>query len=160
MNPTLLTTVPALILLLPLAAAVVLICIGLVLGGRTAFVLFPAQDTNLLRARVQFPDGSPIGVSQAAVLRLEKAAAALNDDPELTPAAQGDLVRQIYSAVGEWSEFLPRKGSALCETSIELMPAKVRRVDVSRIIERWRREIGKNRRGRPFGGVTTSLMNA
>ena len=123
------------------SAAMLLLCVGLVLGGRTPLVLFPAMDTNMVRARLRFPDGTPISVSQAAVVLMEQAALALNNDPELKPAAEGNLVQQIYSDVGEWPDYVPMRGSALCETSIELMPAEKRRVDVTKIIEHWRKAI-------------------
>ncbi|MBI4716902.1 MAG: efflux RND transporter permease subunit [Planctomycetes bacterium] len=124
------------------SAALIFLCIGLVWGGRTPFVLFPQVDRNTLKARVRFPEGTPVEVSQAAVQRLEAAAGALNDDVALKPAQPGVLVQHIYSTVGEWADFVPKRGSGLCETSIELMPAEQRRVDCARVIEAWRRNVG------------------
>lgn len=123
--------------------ACVLITAGLVLGGRTAFVLFPKMDANSVRARVRFPEGTPADVSAAAVARMEKAARALNDDPELKTADGGDLVQNIYSVVGEWIDYVSKRGSALCEVTLELMPAEKRRVDMSIVEERWRQGIGE-----------------
>jgi len=122
--------------------AMLLLAAGLVWGGRTPFVLFPKLDVNTLRVRVRFPDGTPAEVGLAAVERIERAGLSLNDDPELTPAAPGALVRQVVSTVGEWTDFLTRRGSSLCETTIELMPAEDRRIDCAQIIERWRLAIG------------------
>lgn len=124
------------------SAASIMICIGLVLGGRTPFVLFPKLDCNTVRARVRFSEGTPIGTAEAAVRQLEAAAAALNLDAALRPAQPGPLVRHIHSAVGAWVDYLPRPGSGLCETTLELMPAEDRRIDVTRILERWRDLIG------------------
>jgi len=124
------------------ALAAFSICVGLVLGGRAPFVLFPAVDSNLVRARVQFPDGTPIDVSQAAVDRIEAAARGLNERPDLKPKSPGNLVAQIYSDVGEWPDYVPKRSSSLCETSIELMRAEERRVDVAKVIEAWREGIG------------------
>ncbi|MHC4695744.1 MAG: efflux RND transporter permease subunit [Planctomycetota bacterium] len=121
---------------------VVLVCAGLVFGGRTPFVLFPKIDTNSVRARLRFPEGTPIEVTQAAVTRMERAAFALNEDPQLKPATDGELVQHVYGVVGEWPDFATRRGSSLCEASIELMPAELRRLDVAKIIEHWRRGIG------------------
>ena len=125
------------------SGACVLITVGLVLGGRTAFVLFPKMDANSVRARVRFPEGMPADVSAAAVARIEQAAKALNDDPELKTAEDGDLVQNIYAVVGEWPDYVPKRGSALCEVSLELMPAEKRRVDMSIVEEHWRRGIGE-----------------
>ena len=124
------------------SVAVVLICAGLVVGGRAPFVLWPKIDTNQLRVRVQFPEGTPVAVSKAAVARIEQAARALNDDPELKPATAGDLVQRIYAVVGEWPGFLAKRSSSRCEVSLELMPAELRRLDVAKVIEHWQRGIG------------------
>lgn len=123
--------------------ACVLITAGLVIGGRTAFVLFPKMDANSLRARVRFPEGVPVDVSAAAVARIEQAANALNHDPALETAKAGDLVQNIYSVVGEWPDYLTERGSSLSEVSLELMPAELRRVDMSVVEEHWRRGIGE-----------------
>ncbi|MCH9000943.1 MAG: efflux RND transporter permease subunit, partial [Planctomycetes bacterium] len=85
----------------------------------------------------------PADVSAAAVTRIEQAAKALNHDPALETAEDGDLVRNIYSVVGEWPDYLPERGSSLCEVSLELMPAERRRVDMSIVEEHWRRGIGE-----------------
>ncbi|MFQ5589885.1 MAG: efflux RND transporter permease subunit [Phycisphaerae bacterium] len=129
-------------IVLSASMAAVLVCAGLVLGGRTPFILFPKIDSNAVRARVRFPEGTPVAVTQAAVARMEQAAFALNDDPELKPKAEGKLVTQVYGVVGEWADFVPKRGSSLGEVSIELMPAEDRRVDVAKIIERWRDGVG------------------
>ena len=71
------------------ALAVFLICTGLVLGGRVPFVMFPKTDSNVVRAAVRFPEGTPVAVTQAAVDRMERAANSLNDDLHLTPTAPG-----------------------------------------------------------------------
>lgn len=123
-------------------AGFVLVCLGVVLGGRTPFVLFPKLDANTLRARVRFPEGTPVDLAQAAVDRIEQAARDLNDDPTLAPAAEGKLVQHIYSTVGEWSDFVSKRGSGLGQTTIELMPAEERRRDCNVIIAHWREAIG------------------
>ncbi len=131
------------VIVLGVAVAMVLVSVGLVFGGRAPFVLFPKIDANRLRVRVQFPHGTPTDVSAAAVARIERAILALNDEPALKPAAEGDLVENVYAVVGEWSQFVPKRGSALCEVFVELMPAEKRKVDVAQVIEHWRRRIGE-----------------
>jgi len=122
--------------------AAFLISLGMVQSGRTPFVLFPGIDTNMVRARLQFPEGTPIEVTRAVVDRMEEAAIALNSNPALKPATAGKLVQQIYSDIGEWPDYVPKRASSLCETSIELMPAELRRVDAAKVIEHWRKGIG------------------
>lgn len=125
------------------AVALLCLCAGLVFGGRTPFVLFPAVDGNSLRARVRLPEGVPAAAGRAVVERLERAALALNDDAALRPHEEGKLVRNLYSLMGEWSEFVPLRGSGLVEVNIELMPAEQRRVDSADIIEHWRAAVGE-----------------
>ena len=47
---------------------------GVVLGGRIAFVLLPREDGNMVRARVQFAEGTPAEVTAEAIARIEAAA--------------------------------------------------------------------------------------
>jgi multidrug efflux pump subunit AcrB len=115
-----------------------LACTGLVLGGHVPFVMFPKEDSNVVRASVRFPEGTPVAVTQAAVEQMERAAYALNADPHLTPAAPGELVRQVHAVVGEWAGFVPERSSALGEVTLELMPAEMRSVEVAAVIDRWR----------------------
>ena len=128
--------------LLATSVALFLICAGLVSGGRVPLVMFPKTDSNLLRARVRFPEGTPVAVTESAAERMEQAAYALNHDPDLAPATAGDLVRHVHAVVGEWTGFVPERGSALAEISIELMPAEMRRIDIEDVIDRWRDGIG------------------
>jgi multidrug efflux pump subunit AcrB len=128
---------------LAIAACVLLVTAGLFYGGRTPLVLLPKEDANILRTRVRFPEGTPASTSEKTIERLEAAALKLNEDLLLEPAAEGDLVRQVYSIAGEFADFMPVHGSNLCEVRIDLMPAELRRVEAQRIIERWRHHIGK-----------------
>ena len=115
---------------------------GLVFGGRTPLILLPAEDGNILRARVRFPEGTPLSITNKTVDRLTAAAWSLNDDPDLRPEAEGDLVRQVYALTGEFHDFLSFRGNNLCEVRIELMPAERRGIPDEEIIDRWRQEVG------------------
>ena len=125
------------------AAGLMLITAGLVAGGRTPFILLPKEDGNILRARVRFPEGTPVAVTEQTIDRIERAALALDTDPTLVPATPGNLVRQIYSITGEFADFMSVRGNNLCEVRVELMPASDRRISDEIIIERWREHIGK-----------------
>jgi len=125
-----------------LAVACLLFVFGLVAGERTGFVFYPKEDGRILRARVRYPEGTPLSVSEETLRRIEQAALALNNDPELVPARPGTLVQQVYSVAGEFADFLPVRGSNLCEVRIELMPAEDRRINEEMIIDSWRNNIG------------------
>ncbi|MGD2111486.1 MAG: efflux RND transporter permease subunit, partial [Phycisphaerae bacterium] len=124
------------------AAGALLAVVGLVAGGRTPLVLMPREDGNLLRARVRFPEGTPVTTTLKTIDRLEACARGLEDDEALRPASEGTLVRQIYSLIGEFADFTPQRGNNLCEVRVELMPAEQRRIPVDEIVERWRQSIG------------------
>lgn len=124
------------------AGGMFLLIVGLVAGGRAPFVLLPRENVNVLRTRIRFPEGTPATVTERAIGRVEQAALKLNDDPQLVPAAKGDLVRQRYSILGEFADFMSIRGNNLCEVRIELMPAEDRRLPDEVIIDRWREHIG------------------
>ncbi|RME39554.1 MAG: efflux RND transporter permease subunit, partial [Planctomycetota bacterium] len=128
---------------LSVTGGLLLLAGGMVFGGRTPFTLFPKEDGNILRARIRFPEGTPVSVTQRTIDRVEAAARALNDDPTLVPASPGKLVRQIYSITGEFADFMSVRGNHLCEVRVELMPADKRRLSDERIIARWRERIGE-----------------
>ena len=127
---------------LSVATACLAVTVGLVLGGRTAFVLFPKGESNLLRARVQFPEGTSTSVTEAAMRQLERAALALNDDAGLVAGDRQPPVQQISSVIGEWPGFWTQTGSHLCEVMVELTPAETRRTTGAAILDAWRRSVG------------------
>ncbi len=125
-----------------ITVALLLATAGAWYGGRAPFVLLPKEDGGILRARVRYPEGTPASATQRTIERIERAAWALNDDPMVKPIAPGALVRQVYSIAGEFADFLPVRGSNLCEVRIELMPSGERRMGDDPIMETWRRHIG------------------
>lgn len=127
---------------LAVAAAALMLAVGVVVGGRTAFVLFPKGDSSLLRARVRFPEGTAVAVTEAAVRQLEQAALSVNDSPDLHRHGDGDPVRHVSSVIGEWPGFWVQTGSNLCEVMVELSPAETRRVTGAEILDAWRQQVG------------------
>ncbi len=125
-----------------LALVCIILTAGWILGGHTPLVLLPKEDGNALKARVRFPEGTPLPLVRETVERLETAAATLNSDPTLEPAEPGNLVRQCFSLMGEWSGPIVQTSDALAEVQIELMNTEARRVDSERIIARWRELTG------------------
>ena len=127
---------------LSIALACGLLVTGLVAGGRVPFTLFPEIDTDVLRARVRFPQGVPVARTKAAVRQLEAAAERLNRDPALRHKTSGDLVCKRSSVIGEWSGWVRHHGSHLCEVIIELKPAEQRRLDGQVILAAWEQQTG------------------
>jgi multidrug efflux pump subunit AcrB len=125
------------------SAAGVLLVAGLVRGGHTPFVLLPREDSTILKARVRFAEGTPASVTQQTIERIEAAAYALNEDADVKPTQPGALVQHVYAMLGEFGGIPPERGNQLCEVRIELMPLSERGVPASRVMDRWREEIGE-----------------
>ncbi|MCP4589759.1 MAG: efflux RND transporter permease subunit [bacterium] len=124
------------------AAGCTILVGGLIGSGRLPFTLFPEIDGDLLRARVRFPQGVPLERTEAAVRQLEDAAEGLNDSSVLRHLGTGELVRRKHAVVGEWSGWVHRRGSHLCEVTLELMPAEERRLDSQAILTAWEAQTG------------------
>jgi len=139
--------------------AMLLVCAGLVLGGRVPFVMFPKADSNVAQARVQFPEGTPIAVTQAAVDRMEQAAYALNADPNLKPAGPGKLVQHVHAIVGELAGFVPERSSALGEVSVELMPRRTAACRYRQGHSSLERRHWNHARRRDIGGDATGIRS-
>ncbi|MGB0717023.1 MAG: efflux RND transporter permease subunit, partial [Phycisphaerae bacterium] len=118
------------------ALSIFLVCTGAIWGNHVPIVMFPSRDANIIRARVQFPDGTPLAVTGAAVAQMEAAAGAIRNDDSM------ELVRHVQAVVGEWSDYVPQKGHSLGEVIVELSPAESRRTDVRHAMEQWRDAIG------------------
>jgi multidrug efflux pump subunit AcrB len=82
------------------ATLVLLLASGMVLGGRTPFVLLPKEDGSILRARVRFPEGTPVSVSERTAQRIAEGNGTNQD--ELAPASAGSLVQHTAAIIGEF----------------------------------------------------------
>ena len=56
------------------AICILIIAIGLVKGGRVPYVLFPKTDSDWIVAKISFPYGTPVEVTEQAIDRMEKVA--------------------------------------------------------------------------------------
>jgi len=119
-----------------------LITAGWVWGGHTPFILMGKVDAGTLRARVRFPEGTPASTTEAALNRIEAAANALSNDPGIQRSSSGQLVRHIFSQLGQWTQFVTHSGSHLGEVTLELMPAQERNLHSAVITQRWQKLIG------------------
>lgn len=123
-------------------AAVVMAAAGWVFGGHIPFILLGELDTDTIRARIRYIEGTPATTTEAALQRLTTAAEMLNVDPDVRPATSGLLVQQVFSLLGEWTRFFGEAGSHVGEVTVELMRSEDRRIDARVVLERWQQLAG------------------
>ncbi len=125
------------------ALAVLIIAIGIVVSGRVPFVLFPKTDSDWIVAKVHFPYGTSLKVTESAIEGIEKAAEKVNY--EYAAKIKGNnndrVIRQVFTLVGE----IMREGftegaygSHVGEIWLELLPSEKRRIHHTEIMNRWR----------------------
>ncbi len=132
---------------LSLAAAVLLISIGLIRGGIAPFTAFPQMDVPLIQATVVYPDGTPESITDEATRRVEAAILRLNEQY----AAEGrPVVKTVLRTVGDanptgaLSPTAPPAGSHAGGVAVELVDVEFRPGTPSmEIVNRWREAAGE-----------------
>ncbi len=124
-----------------IAIGILVITGGAVASGRIEVTMFPSFDSFMLTAVVEFPNGTPIEVTDAALDHIEKAAESLNERIETrsgSPAIQkilrlaGENLNDPYSATTE----------NLGSVQIILVESTDRRLGSEQIMTMWENEIG------------------
>lgn len=121
--------------------SIFLATIGIVAGGILKFELFPSVDSDTLTATVEFPDGTPMPVTEEAVARLE---AALNRIAEREKTLSGDpLVKNTFALIGSViQEGPPRSGNHLASLRVELLESPLRGIFFEDLAADWEEEVG------------------
>jgi hydrophobic/amphiphilic exporter-1 (mainly G- bacteria), HAE1 family len=127
------------------AIALLLLSAGFVRSGITPFIVFPKLDSNIIEAKVIYPDGTPADVTDRATQRIEQSIRDLNEDY----ATQGaPVVRLIHRAVGEVSDVAAggnesrTNGSHVGSVFVELHEVSQRDVSSEEIVAQWRKRAG------------------
>ena len=130
------------------AFAATAISISMFYSGHLRFVMSPAVEGDNLSANVVFPQGTPVQVTEAAVLRMEAALEQVEEEfsPQLPRNGQGRLVQMALSFVGESSRTGASAGPAgshVGQVAVELMPSELRgNIKASEMLNRWRELVG------------------
>ena len=129
-------------------ASVVIITVAMVGSGRVRVSFFPDAEADNVVAALTMPQGTPIEVTSAALLKLERSAERLRE--ELTKAAGGrSAIQHVLRSVGEQpftsarSSNGGRAGSAFSgthvgEVNLELVGGDERPMDSASVAQRWR----------------------
>lgn len=124
--------------------AIMMITIGVLRGGFVQFEFFPSLDTSYLLATVEFPEGTPIEITEEAMIRLEEG---LRQVEQEKPTASGDpLIVGMQSTVGqtlsEATGDAVMSGSHKGQLLVELLDAGDRNIYYRDIVQRWQEIVG------------------
>ncbi len=126
------------------AASFFLFTMGLVAGGFVEFVVFSANDGNDIVANVEFPRGTPAGVTQEAMVRTEDALNRLVT--RLPKKDDGPIVKNVFSISGAGrgaSPFEGESGTHIGQIRVELVDGPLRLMRSKEIQIAWEEETGK-----------------
>ena len=123
------------------AIGLLILMIGFSGSGLVRFVLFPELDDEIITARIEFPNGTPLAVTQEAVARAE--AAILQVSREAAGNEGKSLIKNIYSLVGsDITPYVPATGSHIGGVRVELIPVQERDMISQEIMAAWEKAIG------------------
>lgn len=128
------------------AYSVMFISLGLARSGVIPYETFPEMDAYLIEAVVNYPDGTPESVTDAATLRIEQALRRVHQ--RLEQERGESVVRIVRRAVGEVQDISQlgpdarSTGSHVGKVDAELIDAGHRSLTSQEIAELWREEAG------------------
>nr|VFJ60476.1 MAG: Multidrug efflux pump subunit AcrB [Candidatus Kentron sp. FW] len=146
-------------LTLSLFVGISFVLIGFAVSGRYGFVFFPRIQSEVARATLSMPVGTPVEVTTRHGERMEDIARRLQD--KYRDAATGEsVIRNILFLVGTKSRAIHDKGdsggngrSHITQVTLELVPPEERTVAVTtyELVREWRRTIGQIPGARELG---------
>ena len=127
------------------AVAVMLLTVGLNRGGFLPFVMFPQIDGTSMTATVEFPNGTPIEATRAAVDRME--AAFQRVAAETKTKTGKPLVENIYAIAGGALGGRPGASGASSRTHlgsvrVEMLDSEERGIHSRVLAKQWEKAIG------------------
>jgi len=126
------------------AVSVLLVTVGLVKGGVLQFVMFPAVDGTQLTATVEFPNGTPIDVTQDALGQIEDAIRRVASGA--TTSSGEPLIENLFAVAGTKLSNDPSQGRSrgphLGSVRVTMPPSEDRGIHSKKITALWEKEIG------------------
>ncbi len=127
------------------AASLLLVAVGFVKAGIVPFIVFPKLDSNVIRAKVAFPDGTPIAVTRSATERIERALWDLNRD---LSSSETPLVELAHRSIGSQgisdnpAQAAETYGSHVGNVEVQLADTTKRKITSQEIVSEWRKRTG------------------
>ena len=126
---------------LSIALGILIVTVGMIASGRISIQMFPYFDSFMLTAVVEFPNGTPIEVTEDALDQIDKATTRLNKKIETRsgkPAVEkvqrlsGQNLNDPYSSTGE----------NIGSVQIILVESTDRKMSSEDVMNLWEKEIG------------------
>lgn len=121
---------------------VFLASMSMIAGGHLKFRAFPDIEGDVVEARVLLPQGTPLARTKALVDRVSTAM--LEIDKELSPDQPGGarLVKNINIRFNENIDAF-EAGPHIATVSVDILSTELRTIGADKLLERWRRRVGK-----------------
>lgn len=133
---------------LAVAAALMLISAGLILGGFAPFNIFPKTDYRMIEATVEFPDGTPQSITGEATRQIQEVFEEF--DREYQKEHGNSLIKLVRRNVGFGTRDQSGanlggsvEGSHVGKVSVEIVEAEERTLGSEEILELWRERVGE-----------------
>lgn len=116
--------------------------VGVVGGGFVKFVLFPEGDIPSLQASIEFPQGTPLNVTVAALARTEESLRKVAAEAE--NEGHAPFIKNVYSLVGAGASVFDARASGPYTgvIRVELTPSSEREIQAREIVARWEKATG------------------
>ncbi|MCZ6792398.1 MAG: efflux RND transporter permease subunit, partial [Planctomycetota bacterium] len=126
---------------------------GMVFAGWIKFTFFPQVDADNVVAFLTMPQGAPLGVTEGAVRKIEKAAEELRAEINREGVSEiDDIYLHSLTSIGgqpfreaqnqNRGQLASFSGGHLAEINIELIPSEERSISSADVANRWRRKVG------------------
>ena len=132
-------------------AVMMLLAVGLMAGGRIAFVFFPTPESQIVFANATFVAGTPREKAGAFLAGLERGLAAAERElgGGLVDAAVARLGSTVAVEAGAGAQ-----GDQLASVLVQLVPSEQRRVRNEQFLAAWRRHL------KPAAGIESLAFSA
>ncbi|MCC5845423.1 MAG: efflux RND transporter permease subunit [Verrucomicrobia bacterium] len=123
------------------AVGILILTAGALGGGHIPVSMFSAFDSFILTTAVEFPDGTPLEVTDAALQRIESAALSLND--KIATRSGDPAIQRVMRLAGQnLGDQYAAGGHNIGSVQIILVESTDRRIDSDAIRNLWEEAIG------------------
>jgi multidrug efflux pump subunit AcrB len=106
--------------------------------------MFPPVDGPLMKAQIEFPSGTPVEVTQAALSRMEEALPRVA--AQFQTASGEPLIESVFSVAGSTVDPAPGQrvsvGSHIGALKVDMLKNPGRGIHSDRLITAWEKEVG------------------